>query len=151
MAASRNVMYFRFCGWRHVFTLHIMAYGAIGCVEHFSRDSNQILLNDENQQALIVCLLEVRRTGDEVCYVPLPCCRSECTILRSTCRAAVDAVVWSQRRRLHRRRKPHQNQTFRLQRQRPGWVSSFYHRDTQRIGNEQVLLLQRDRATRLSV
>jgi len=33
--------------------------------KHNSRDSNQILLNNKNQELIV---------GDEVCYLRLPCC-----------------------------------------------------------------------------
>jgi len=54
LTALRYVMYFRFCGWRHIY---IMSNGAL-CVflsgdrtrqAYSSRDSNQILLNDKDR------------------------------------------------------------------------------------------------------
>ena len=59
LAALWCVIYFRFWGWCHVFTLMalwriVYFYAAIEHDKHNSRDSNQILCNDKDQQVLIV-------------------------------------------------------------------------------------------------
>jgi len=75
LAASRYVMYFRLCGWRHVFTQ--LPYGA-SCVflyaatEHDkrnSRDSSQILLNDKDRKYSVW----VAHRWGGVCYPRLLC------------------------------------------------------------------------------
>ena len=75
-AALRYVVYFRFCGWRHVFTW--WPYGA-SCV-FLSGDRTRQAYNDwdpitfcstiETKTAFVTCEL---RTGDEVCHLRLLC------------------------------------------------------------------------------
>jgi len=51
LTALRYVMYFRFCGWRHVFTRSALYASCVflsGNNQNYCIDSNQISLNDKN-------------------------------------------------------------------------------------------------------